>query len=262
MYLWGNNWRGDELLHFLLQFKFNSSHSLITQLLLGQDLGVTVGPTQVYKHTQSHIYSLHWGNSWWQWEFTYIWYIYSCSDVAAVFFLHVICEFVVKGFDVALATLQLLLKLAQVIVQLIQLTYSTDTQNNKSYIINELFYFFILRIWLAVNATDFSDMEVKCQICHLWVPVWFWCWRKCSAAACPGRKNTTSFNFHSVCQLFIFLKCEPGRKRSKRCFHCLQIAQHDMCHLFPVLFYVVYLLLVAVVLGTFQLSLVEGLYVV
>lgn len=154
MYLWGNNWRGDELLHFLLQFKFNSSHSLITQLLLGQDLGVTVGPTQVYKHTQSHIYSLHWGNSWWQWEFTYIWYIYSCSDVAAVFFLHVICEFVVKGFDVALATLQLLLKLAQVIVQLIQLTYSTDTQNNKSYIINELFYFLYWEFdWLSMQLT-------------------------------------------------------------------------------------------------------------
>lgn len=32
------------------------------------------------------------------------------------FFLHVISKFVVKGFDVALATLQLLLKLPQVII--------------------------------------------------------------------------------------------------------------------------------------------------
>lgn len=75
VYLWGDSWRRDELLHFLLKFKFNSSHFLITQLLLGEDLGVTMGPTQVYKHTQSHIYSLHWGNSWWQWQFTHMIYM-------------------------------------------------------------------------------------------------------------------------------------------------------------------------------------------
>lgn len=41
--------------------------------------------------------------------------------------LHVISEFFVEGFNVALATLQLLLQLSQVIVQLAQLSYSANT---------------------------------------------------------------------------------------------------------------------------------------
>lgn len=46
---------------------------------------------------------------------------------SSIFILHVKREFVVKGFNVALATLQFLLKLSKVIVQLIQLSYIQET---------------------------------------------------------------------------------------------------------------------------------------
>lgn len=46
---------------------------------------------------------------------------------SSIFILHVKHELVVKGFNVALATLQFLLKLSKVVVQLIQLSYIQET---------------------------------------------------------------------------------------------------------------------------------------
>lgn len=45
---------------------------------------------------------------------------------SSTFILHVKHELVVKGFNVALATLQFLLKLSKVVVQLIQLSYTQE----------------------------------------------------------------------------------------------------------------------------------------
>lgn len=48
-------------------------------------------------------------------------------------FLHVVVQSVVKGLDVALATLQLLLQLSKVVIELIQLTYIADKKKQQTF---------------------------------------------------------------------------------------------------------------------------------
>lgn len=107
-----------EFWQLLLKFKFSCCQFLITQLLLGQDLWVAVGPANVQKKV-TH-----------EWQNTH--FTTSLSDFDGRkqswrCILHVKGEFVVEDFYVALATLQFLLKLSKVIVYLTQLPWTQET---------------------------------------------------------------------------------------------------------------------------------------